>query len=75
MVGFNLWHLFVKEHTLIGSFGGTRRDFLDVMKMAGQGNLRQVVQQVVSLAEVPLAQDMLRQRKVFGKLMLDPTLA
>lgn len=75
MVGFNLWHLFVKEHTLIGSFGGTRRDFLDVMKMAGQGNLRQVVQQVVSLADVPLAQDMLRQRKVFGKLMLDPTLA
>jgi NADPH:quinone reductase-like Zn-dependent oxidoreductase len=75
MVGFNLWHLFVKEHTLIGSFGGTRRDFLDVMKMAGQGNLRQVVQQVVSLADVPLAQDLLRQRKVFGKLMLDPTLA
>ncbi len=75
MVGFNLWHLFVKEHTLIGSFGGTRRDFLDVMKMAGQGNLRQVVQQVVSLADVPMAQDLLRQRKVFGKLMLDPTLA
>lgn len=74
MVGFNLWHLFVKEQTLIGSFGGTRRDFLDVMRMGGQGSLRQVVQQVFSLAEVPQAQELLRQRKVFGKLILDPTL-
>ncbi len=75
MVGFNRWHLFVKGHGLTGSFGGTRRDFPDVMKMAGQGNLRQVVQQVVSLADVPRAQDMRHQRRVFGKLMLDPTLA
>lgn len=74
MVGFNLWHLFVKEHTLIGSFGGTRRDFLAVMRMAGQGNLRQVVQETLSLADLPRAQELLRQRKVFGKLILDPTL-
>ncbi len=73
-VGFNLWHLFVKEQTLIGSFGGTRRDFLEVMRMAGQGNLRQVVQESFSLADVPRAQELLRQRKVFGKLILDPTL-
>ena len=74
IVGFNLWHLFVKEHTLIGSFGGTRRDFLAVMRMAGQGNLRQVVQETLSLADLPRAQELLRQRKVFGKLILDPTL-
>jgi hypothetical protein len=74
MVGFNLWHLFVKEQTLIGSFGGTRRDFLAVMQMASQGKLRQVVQETFSLAEVQKAQDLLRARKVFGKLILDPTL-
>ncbi|MBW3095973.1 zinc-binding dehydrogenase [Pseudohoeflea coraliihabitans] len=73
-VGFNLWHLFVKEQTLIGSFGGTRRDFLEVMKMGGAGRLRQVVQDRFSLADVPKAQELLRQRKVFGKLILDPTL-
>ena len=55
-------------------FGGTRRDFLEVMRMAGQGNLRQVVQESFSLADVPRAQELLRQRKVFGKLILDPTL-
>lgn len=74
MVGFNLWHLFVKEQTLIGSFGGTRRDFLSVMRMAAQGDLRQVVQETFSLADVQQAQDLLRARKVFGKLILDPTL-
>ena len=74
MVGFNLWHLIVKEQTLIGSFGGTRRDFLEVMRMAGQGNLRQVVQQTFSLGDVTKAHDLLRQRGVFGKLILDPTL-
>jgi NADPH:quinone reductase-like Zn-dependent oxidoreductase len=73
MVDMNLWHLFVKEHTIIGSFAGTRQDFLDVMRLAEQGRLSQVVQETFSLAEVPRAQQMLRDRKVFGKLMLDPT--
>lgn len=73
-VDMNLWHLFVKEHTIIGSFAGTRQDFLDVMRMAGQGKLRQVVQEVFSLGDVLKAQQLLADRKVFGKLMLDPTL-
>jgi NADPH:quinone reductase-like Zn-dependent oxidoreductase len=73
-VDMNLWHLFIKEHTIIGSFGGTRQDFLDVMRMAGQGFLRQVVQDTFSLADLPRAQQMLTERKVFGKLMLDPTI-
>ncbi len=70
----NLWHLFVKEQTVIGSFGGTRRDFLEVMQMAQQGRLRQVIQQTFALTELADAQQLLRERKVFGKLMLDPTL-
>ncbi|WP_274631158.1 zinc-binding dehydrogenase [Arvimicrobium flavum] len=73
-VDMNLWHLFVKEQTVIGSFGGTRRDFLEVMQMAQQGRLRQVIQQTFALTELADAQQLLRERKVFGKLMLDPTL-
>ena len=59
---------------MIGSFGGTRRDFLAVMRMASHGALKQVVQETLSLSDLPRAQDLLRQRKVFGKLILDPTL-
>jgi NADPH:quinone reductase-like Zn-dependent oxidoreductase len=73
-VRFNLWHLFVKEQSLLGSFGGTRNNFIQVMRMAEQGTLRQIVQEVFSLADLPRAQQMLRDRKVFGKLILDPTL-
>ncbi|MEI7786128.1 MAG: zinc-binding dehydrogenase [Betaproteobacteria bacterium] len=73
-VDINLWHLFVKEHSLIGSFAATRQDFLDVMRLLGQGRIRPVIQQVFPLEGLEAAQTLMRQRKVFGKLLLDPTL-
>jgi len=73
-VGLNLWHLFVKEQSLIGSFAATRQDFLEVMRVAGEGRLRPVIQQVFSLGRAPEAQALLEHRGVFGKLMIDPRL-
>lgn len=73
-VGINLWHLFVKEQTLIGSFAGTKQDFLDIMALADKSDMRQVVQEIVPLNDIPRAQQMLRDRQVFGKLIVDPTL-
>jgi NADPH:quinone reductase-like Zn-dependent oxidoreductase len=73
-VDINLWHLFVKEHTLIGSFAGTRQDFLDVLRLVGDGRIKPVIQQTFPLEGVVAAQAMLEGRQVFGKLMLDPTL-
>lgn len=72
-VKINLWHLFVKEQTLIGSFAGSRQDFLEILALAAQGHIRQVVQEVLPFEDLPRAQQMLRDRKVFGKLILDPT--
>ena len=72
-VDINLWHLFVKEHTLIGSFAGARQDFLDVMRLVEQGKIRPVVQETFALEDVAKAQAMLDARQVFGKLLLDPT--
>lgn len=74
-VDINLWHLFVKEHTLIGSFAGTRQDFLDVMRLAGDGRLKQAIQEIIPFRNLSRAQQMLRDRQVFGKLVLDPALA
>jgi len=73
-VNINLWHLFIKEHTLIGSFAGARRDFLDIMHMVEQGKVRPVIQQVFALQDIPRAQALLGSRQVFGKLLIDPTL-
>lgn len=74
-VDVNLWHLFVKEHELIGSFAATRHDFLDVMRLAAAGRIRPVIQQTVPLSGVVAAQALLQDRGVFGKLMIDPGLA
>ena len=74
-VDMNLWQLFVKEHTILGSFAATRQDFLDVMRMAREGRLRPAIQGVFPLERVGDAQAMLEDRQVFGKLMIDPTLA
>lgn len=72
-VDINLWHLFVKEHTVIGSFAGSRTDFLHVLDLAGRGVIRPIVQEVYSLQGVTEAQALLERRGVFGKLLLDPT--
>jgi NADPH:quinone reductase-like Zn-dependent oxidoreductase len=74
-VGIDLWHLFVKEQTLLGSYAGTRRDFDEVMRMAAEGRLRPVIQETFPLERTLDALALLEDRKVFGKLMLDPTMA
>ncbi len=73
-VSMNLWHLFVKEHTILGSFAATRQDFLDVMKLAADGAVKPLIQQIFPLNGIVEAQALLQQRGVFGKLMIDPTL-
>ena len=74
-VNINLWHLFVKEHTLIGSFAGARQDFLDIMRLVEQHKVKPVIQEVFALQDIPRAQALLDSRQVFGKLLIDPTLA
>ena len=74
-VNINLWHLFVKEHTIIGSFAGARQDFLDVMRLVEQGKIKPVIQEIFALEDVAKAQALLDSRQVFGKLLLDPTRA
>lgn len=72
-VDINLWHLFIKEHTLIGSYAGTRDDFLTVLDLAGRGVISPIVQEVFALEQIADAQQLLEQREVFGKLLIDPT--
>lgn len=73
-VNINLWHLFVKEHTIIGSFAGARQDFLAVMRLVEEGKIKPVIQEIFSLDQVAAAQALIESRAVFGKLLVDPTL-
>lgn len=71
-VNINLWHLFVKEHTIIGSFAGSRDDFLNVMRMAEQGKIKPVIQETFALDELTRGQALMESRQVFGKLIIEP---
>ena len=71
-VHINLWHLFVKQQTLIGSFAGTRQDLVDVLKLARRGQIRPVIHAQLPLREAAAAQRMMEGRDVFGKLLLVP---
>lgn len=72
-VDVNLWHLFIKEHTLIGSYAGTRDDFLTILDLNARGVVAPIIQEVFTLEQISDAQGLLESRQVFGKLLLDPT--
>ncbi|MGR6520334.1 alcohol dehydrogenase catalytic domain-containing protein (plasmid) [Rhodococcus erythropolis] len=74
LVDINLWHLFIKECTLIGSYAGSRDDFLTVLDLAARGIIKPIIQQVFALEQITEAQTLLEQRRVFGKLLLNPQL-
>ncbi|MBE3559499.1 MAG: zinc-binding dehydrogenase [Ktedonobacteraceae bacterium] len=68
----NIWSLFAKELTLIGSYGGSRQDLADVLKLVAIGHLRPVIYGTFSLAQVGQAQKLMENREQFGKLIVTP---
>lgn len=72
-VNINLWHLFVKEHTIIGSFAGSRNDFMNVLRLVEQRKIKPVIQQIFSLEDLTKAQALMESRQVFGKLIIEPS--
>lgn len=71
-VTIDLWHLFVKQMVLIGSFAGTRQDLLDVLKVASRGLLRPIIHSVLPLARAAEGQQLMENRDIFGKVILTP---
>ena len=51
---------------------GTREDLLRVIDLVGEGRLRPVVDRVLPMAEVKQAHELLENRAVFGKIVLQP---
>jgi NADPH:quinone reductase-like Zn-dependent oxidoreductase len=68
----DLWAFFAKQIELIGSYGGTRRELAQVLRLVAEGRLRPVIHQVYALEEAAEAQRVLESRDFFGKLVLRP---
>ncbi len=71
----NLWSMFAKEISLIGSYGGTRQDLAEVLQLVARGHFHPVVAGTYTLDQVGQAQLLMENREQFGKLIVTPTAA
>ncbi|HAV65238.1 MAG TPA: NADPH:quinone reductase [Verrucomicrobiales bacterium] len=71
-VPIDLWPLFVKQQRIVGSYGRNRAAMDRTLKWAAEGRLRAVVDRVMPLGQTREAFDLLRARKVAGKIVIAP---
>jgi NADPH:quinone reductase-like Zn-dependent oxidoreductase len=68
----DLWSLFAKQATLLGSFSSTQDNFRTVLRLVGEGVLSPVIDSVLPLSEAAEGHRRLETRQVFGKIVLRP---
>lgn len=69
-VSLDLWPLFVKQQRIIGSYGRNRVDMQRTLAWAAEGRLKAVIDRTLPLAQTREAFDLLRERKVAGKIVI-----
>jgi NADPH:quinone reductase-like Zn-dependent oxidoreductase len=68
----DIWSLFGKQLSLLGSFGAVQSDFETVLDLVGRGVFQPVISRVYPLAETARAQAEIEDRKHFGKVIVVP---
>jgi NADPH:quinone reductase-like Zn-dependent oxidoreductase len=68
----DILYLYRRQLSIIGSMLGNRRELHDVVRLVGQGKLKPVVDRVMPLREAGEALRLLKDRKQFGKIVLQP---
>jgi NADPH:quinone reductase-like Zn-dependent oxidoreductase len=68
----DLWSLFAKQATLLGSFSSTQDNFRTVLRLAGERKLSPVIDSVLPLSAAAEGHRRLEARQVFGKIVLQP---
>jgi NADPH:quinone reductase-like Zn-dependent oxidoreductase len=67
-----LQHVFWKQLEVVGATGCTRGEFEDALALLADGAVEPVIDDVVSLSEIPDAHRRLESRDVFGKIVVTP---
>ncbi len=70
--GINLATLFTRQVMVIGSYGGTKDDLKEVLKLTAQGRLQAVIDRTYPLEQIKAAEERLANREQFGKIILTP---
>jgi NADPH:quinone reductase-like Zn-dependent oxidoreductase len=71
MVSLDLRRLFWHQWTILGSTMGSRREYREIVRLAGFGRLWPVVDRVVPLADARSAVERLASGEQFGKLVIE----
>ncbi|HEX2916733.1 MAG TPA: zinc-binding dehydrogenase [Chloroflexia bacterium] len=64
--------LFSRQIMVIGSYGGTREDLAEVLRLTADGRLKAIIDRTYPLDEIQAAQEYLDSRKQFGKIIFTP---
>ena len=72
MAETDLWNLFWKQFTVLGSMGVTRRDMTDVLEFVATSRVLPLIDRTFPLAETREAQTYLADRRAFGKVVIVP---
>lgn len=71
-VSLALRMLFARQLTLLGSFAGTKAELETMLPFFGDGTLKAVVDSVMPLKDVIKAHELMDNRNLFGKIVLEP---
>jgi D-arabinose 1-dehydrogenase-like Zn-dependent alcohol dehydrogenase len=71
MVSLDLRRLFWHQWSILGSTLGSRREYGEIVRLAVEGKLWPVVDQVVPWAEAPAAVARLKRGEQVGKLVIE----
>lgn len=68
----DLRQVFYRHLTLLGSFMGSKAEFLEALKFVTAGKIRAIVDRVLPLSEAREAHELIESRGQFGKVILRP---
>lgn len=70
-ISLDLRRLFWHQWSVLGSTMGSRREYADIVRLAHQGRLRPVIDQVVPLAQGASAFERMQRGEQIGKLVIE----
>lgn len=73
-VPLDTYRLYIRRLRIIGGAGSSRRNVARTLELAGEGKLRTAIDEVLPLADLHRAFDLLASGAVKGKIVIDPTL-
>ncbi len=71
-VATDLRYIFFRRLSVLGCTMGTKGELLQVMHLMGEGQLQPVIDSVYPLAQIAEAHKRMQDRKVFGKIVVNP---